>query len=382
MVQFISKVAIMKEVMELKKGIHLLIVWTLLLCGCQDQYQLYTQTFTGPFDTVTQYISYALSQSEFDEQCALIEERLEYYDQLFDKYTSYDTINNVKTINDQAGKSAVKVDQPLIDLLKLSIERYQTISQKVNIAFGSVIDIWHAYREAAQDGVGEVPSDEELEAASEHTDINDIVIDEQQQTVYIQDPELSIDVGATAKGYAIELIKQELIESGVDNFLLSGGGNVVSYGKRKIKKDGNFYLEACQDHFCVGIESPQDGNYADCEDENAAILIVTGETVVTSGDYQRYYEDINGVRYHHLIDPDTLYPAIYFRSVSIVCEDSGLADFLSSAVFLMPYEDGLELIESLDEVEAIWLLEDGKIRMSSGLNDNDQIYIVEKDRLE
>ena len=119
----------------------------------------------------------------------------------------------------------------------------------------------------------------------------------------------------------------------------------------------------------------------DPDSENEAVLVVQGESIVTSGDYQRFYQDDNGIRYHHLIDPDTLYPAVYFRSVSIITEDSGLADFLSSAVFLMSYEDGLKLINSLDGVEAIWLLEDGQIRMSDGLKDNENIYVIEKSRL-
>ncbi len=82
-----------------------------------------------------------------------------------------------------------------------------------------------------------------------------------------------------------------------------------------------------------------------------------------------------------MISPDTLFPAIYFRSVSVVCEDSGVADFLSSALFLTEYEEGLKLVESLEGVEAIWLLDDGKIRMSSGLKDNEEIYVIEKERL-
>ncbi len=372
--------------MELKRIIKIILAISLfVLTGCQkDSYELYSKTFVGAFDTVTQYLSYCQSQDEFDEQCELIDELLNYYDKLFDKYSNYDNINNVKTINDNAGKEAVTVDQALLDLISLSIERNQTICSKVNIAMGSVIEIWHEYREEAEanDGVGEVPTDEELNEAAKHMDINSIIIDEENSTIYIDDEETSIDVGATAKGYAIELIKQELIASGVDNFLLSGGGNVASYGTRKITKEGDFYLDECAEKFCVGIESPQDGNYADSDQENEAVLVVQGESIVTSGDYQRYYEDINGVRYHHLIDPDTLYPAVYFRSVSIICEDSGLADFLSSAVFLMEYEDGLELVESIEGVEAIWLLEDGKIKMSSGLHDNENVYIINKDRIE
>ena len=375
--------------MKLKKLVLSLLSLSMMMImtGCSKKYELMSHYITGPFDTITTYMSYVSSEDEFNEQCDYIEEQLNYYDQLFDKYNTYNGMNNLKTVNDNAGKKAIEVDQPLIDLLNLSIERNQKISSKVNIAFGSVINIWHDYREEAEshDGVGTVPSDEELENANQHTSIDSIEIDEKKKTVYINDALASIDVGATAKGYAIELIKDGLIEMGVDNFLLSGGGNVASHGQRKIQKEGEFYLDDCADKFCVGIESPQDGNYAasadDPDSENEAVLVVQGESIVTSGDYQRFYQDVNGVRYHHLIDPETLYPAVHFRSVSIITEDSGLADFLSSAVFLMEYEEGLKLVNSLDGVEAIWLLEDGKIRMSDGLKDNDNVYIIEKSRL-
>ena len=375
--------------MKLKKLVLSLLSLSMMMImtGCSKKYELMSHYITGPFDTITTYMSYVSSEDEFNEQCDYIEEQLNYYDQLFDKYNTYNGMNNLKTINDNAGKKAIEVDQPLIDLLNLSIERNRKISSKVNVAFGSVINIWHDYREEAEshDGVGTVPSDEELEKANQHTSIDSIEIDEKKKTVYINDALASIDVGATAKGYAIELIKDGLIEMGVDNFLLSGGGNVASHGQRKIQKEGEFYLDDCADKFCVGIESPQDGNYAasadDPDSENEAVLVVQGESIVTSGDYQRFYQDVNGVRYHHLIDPETLYPAVHFRSVSIITEDSGLADFLSSAVFLMEYEEGLKLVNSLDGVEAIWLLEDGKIRMSDGLKDNDNVYIIEKSRL-
>lgn len=358
------------------------------MTGCKkEQYEYLTKRFVGPFDTITTYITYAKSEDDFKKQCDFIDEKLNYYNDLFDKYNNYAQLNNVKTINDQAGQQAVEVDQDLINLIELCIQRNKEISSKVNIAFGSVIEIWHDYRESAENngGIGEVPSIDDLKIANEHTNLESIQVDKVKKTVYIDDENVSIDVGATAKGYAIELIKQDLIEMGVDNFLLSGGGNVVSHGERKIKKEGNFYLNECQDKYCVGIESPQDGNFAvsdsDEDSENEAVLVVQGESIVTSGDYQRFYEDINGIKYHHLIDPDTLFPAVHFRSVSIITEDSGLADFLSSAVFLMKYEDGLKLVNSLDGVEAIWLLEDGKIRMSDGLKDNENIYVIEKERL-
>ena len=354
----------------------------LFMVGCEDKYEYFKYNVVGPFDTITTYISYAKSQNEFDEQCEMLDERLEYYDKLFDKYTSYDDVNNVKTINDNAGKKPVVVDEALIDLLEVSITRYHEVSSKVNIAFGNVIDIWHGYRENAEanDGIGKVPSQQELAKANEHVDIESIKIDKAKKTVYIDDAKVSIDLGATAKGYAIELVKDELIEMGVESFLLSGGGNVASHGERLFEKDGDMLLDDCATKYCVGIESPQDGNYANTGSE-LALLVMQGESIVTSGDYQRFYKDNNGVRYHHLIDPDTLYPAVHFRSVSIITEDSGYADYLSSSVFLMPFEDGLEFVNSLEGVEAIWLLDDGKIRYSDGLKDGEGLYVIDKERL-
>lgn len=364
----------------------LLVLSLLLLTGCQPKYEYYTHNIVGPFDTITTYITYAKSEEDFEEQCQFIEEKLNYYDHLFDRYSSYDDMNNVYTINENAGKQAIKVDKPLIDLLELSIQRSKDISSKVNVAFGSVIEIWHNYREQAEanNGIGKVPSKEELQEASQHTNLNNIVIDKDKSTVYMKDNLASLDLGATAKGYAVELVKQDLIEMGVEDFLLSGGGNVASHGVRKIKKDGDMILEDCRERFCVSLQSPGDGNYAESAKRNndsEGILVVQGESIVTSGDYQRFYKDKNGIRYHHLIDPDTLYPTVNFRSVSIITEDSGLADFLSSAVFLMSYEDGLKLINSLDDVEAIWMLENGKIKYSDGLKDNQNMYIFEKDKI-
>ena len=373
--------------MKMKKKLSILIIMSLLLLtGCQEKYEYYTYNIVGPFDTITTYITYAKSEDDFDEQCQFIEEKLNYYDHLFDRYSSYDDMNNVYTINENAGKQAIKVDKPLIDLLELSIQRSKDISSKVNVAFGSVIEIWHNYREQAEshDGIGKVPSQKELKKANQHTDLNSIQIDKDKSTIYIKDRNTSLDLGATAKGYAIELVKQDLIDMGVEDFLLSGGGNVASHGTRKIKKDGDMILEDCKEKFCVSLQSPGDGNYAKSAEENndsEGILVVQGESIVTSGDYQRFYKDENGIRYHHLINPDTLYPSVHFRSVSIITEDSGLADFLSSAVFLMSYEDGLKLINSLDGVEAIWMLENGKIKYSDGLKDNQNMYIFEKDKI-
>ena len=349
------------------------------LCGCSSsKQQMYSNTFMGPFDTLFQVMSYEESQSDFDEYFEYVEEEFTRLHQLYDKYNNYDGINNVKTINDKAGVEPVHVDEDLYNLIETSLYYQQQIGNKVNIALGSVLNVWHNYRELND---GSVPKLAELQAANQYTDVNNIVLDEQNQTVYIKDQNTSIDVGAIAKGYACELVKQELITRGLDDFLISAGGNVISYGKRAVKKEANSlseYLPSVLEYFAVDIASPSSGAYQNVP-KILALSLQNNESVVTSGDYQRYFEGSDGKMYHHLIDPDTLYPGNYCRSLTIVTENSGLADFLSSTLFLMSPQDGLDLINRLNvEVEAIWLLEDGQILHTNGIVEGENTHVYAK----
>ena len=164
---------------------------------------------------------------------------------------------------------------------------------------------------------------------------------------------MKLDDGAVAKGYATELVAQMLLASDMPSFIISAGGNV---------RMGNPPADG-RAKWGVGIQDP-DGAVLGLSDI-VETLYLTGCSVVTSGDYQRYYV-VDGQRYHHLIDPDTLMPDTDFRSVSIITEDSGYADLLSTAAFLMPYEESRAFIDSLDGVEAIWLFPDGSKKMTFG----------------
>ena len=160
-----------------------------------------------------------------------------------------------------------------------------------------------------------------------------------------------LDVGAVAKGYATEMIARELKEMGVSGYGLSVGGNVRLIGTKPGGEKWN-----------VGIENPNDayGGYV----ENLSVADVS---VVTSGSYQRYYV-VDGAIYHHIIDKDTLYPSDYFASVSIITENSALADALSTALFSMPIENGRALINGIENTEAIWGYKDGTVVSSDGLS--------------
>ena len=159
-----------------------------------------------------------------------------------------------------------------------------------------------------------------------------------------------LDLGAVAKGYTVEIVAQKLLESDMPSFIISAGGN-VRCGLHPM--DGRA-------RWGVGIQDPE------LPSMNKDILYLTGLSAVTSGDYQRYYT-VDNVNYHHLIDPSTLMPGRYMRAVTVVTEDSGLADMLSTMLFLTPCEEGLQAVNKMDGVEAYWVLNDGSVQYSDGM---------------
>lgn len=319
--------------------------------GNLNRYQVQV---AGAFDTVTVITGYAGNQAEFAEQVSKLEAQLTRYHELFDIYHTYDGMNNLKTINDNAGREPVKADAEIIHLLKLGIEMYEETGGKVNIAYGSVLQLWHDYREAgmADPEHAQLPSKEELQERAAHTDIGNIIIDEEASTVYLADKEMSLDVGSIGKGYAVQCLSDYAKKTGMDHLLISAGGNICTIGTHP---DGKKWT--------VGIQNP-DMDSAQTYIQKAAAADCS---FVTSGNYQRYYE-VDGKRYCHIIDGDTMMPAEHMASVTVRMEDSGKADAWSTALFNMEYEAGKELVESQEGMEALWVLTDGTVKYSSGFS--------------
>lgn len=347
---------------NLKKTISILLILSIaaaILSGCSArvEYEKYTDTFFDSFDTITQIVGYAKSEEEFDEYAVMIHDRMLELHKLYDKYNSYEGINNVKTINDMAGKEPVVVEKELLDLIVFSKDMYNKTNQRTNIAFGAVLSIWSQYRDEAESDPtkGAIPPLEDLQAASEYTDINKVIVDVENSTVFLEDPQMSLDVGAVAKGFAAEIVSQEMKAEGFESFIMSAGGNIRAVGKP---------LDGIRKRWGVGIQNPDKDLFGDGSNTIETIF-VNDASVVSSGDYQRYYM-VGNQRIHHIIDPVTLMPADNYRAVNVVIEDSGLADYYSTEVFLLPYEESKALVESVDGLEAIWVFADGTIEMSEG----------------
>ena len=329
-----------------------LILAILLLSGCsltQSQPKQYNATFLELFDTVTAMTGLSDSQETFTTNAQAIRDELKVYHQLFDIYNDYDGINNLKTINDNAGIAPVKVDRKIIDLLLDCKAYYDLTGGLVDVTMGAVLQLWH---EARSDGLDDpanayLPDQAALDEAAKHRGWEYIVIDEDASTVYISDPDVSLDVGAIAKGWAAQQVST-IVPQGM---MLSVGGNVCAPGPKD--EQGTRWV--------VGVQNPDGGN-----DYLHTIYLSSG-SVVTSGDYQRCYM-VEGKIYHHIIDPATLYPSTHWRSVTIVCDDSGLADALSTALFLLPLEDGKALLERCG-ANAMWVDFSGECYYTPGFEE-------------
>ncbi|MCX8131101.1 MAG: FAD:protein FMN transferase [Clostridia bacterium] len=336
----------------------------LLVTGCtatkpeNRKYHKYSYEFLGAFDTMIQFMGYAENESQFEDMAKKGQARFEYLHKLYDKYSSYDGISNIKTINDNAGNKPVEVQQEIIDLILFSKEMYGKTGGKVNIALGPVLSIWHDYREEGRNTPehARLPDMESLKKAALKTDIDKIEISVSKKTVFLKEAGMSLDIGAVAKGYATEVVARELSSAGFTSFIISSGGNVRTVGKP---------MDGTRNKWGIGIQDPNSNDNIH-ESTNLDIVYMTDASLVTSGDYQRNYK-VNGQIIHHIIDPVTLLPANHYRSVTIMTKDSGLADFMSTTAFLLPYDESRKLIEDMEGVDALWVMPDGSINVTDNM---------------
>ncbi len=330
----------------MKKVLALLCSLTLLLGGCAApaRYQRYSRVFLEAFDTVITLTCYAPDQAACDRAASAFEEELWRLDAVFDRYEPHEGISGLFALNEAAGEW-LPVEEELYALIEQCLAWRSLDGGRVNIALGDVLELWHQYRE---EGVS-LPPMAELTSAAAHADLDQIQLDEAGHRVLLGNPEMSLDLGAVAKGWSVERLAR-LLDGLCPDYLIDAGGNVRAGTRAHDDRDA----------WLVGVTDPRSPS------ELLTTLRFTSLSAVTSGGYQRYYE-VDGVRYHHLIDPDSLMPSDRFLQTTVLAEDSGLADYLSTALFLLPLEEGRALVEGLEGVEAIWVLPDGYTEFTKGV---------------
>ncbi len=348
--------------MNLKKILVVLLI-LFLTCGCTKEirnYEKYDIQFFDAFDTVTSMIIYEESEEKANEILSKMKDKFFEYHRIFDRYNNYKGINNLKTINDNAGIRPVKVSDELFFLIKKTIEYNKDVSDKICLTIGPVVDYWSKYNELYNSGATEdevinemglpIPTHEKLDEFRNLINDEDIILNDVDKSVFLKKKGMILDLGAVAKGYATELVCNYAVdELGVKSGIVSAGGNVKIMGKPVDKPA-----------FKVGIQNPN----LESSQLYLSILTLNDTSVVTSGDYQRYFF-YNKKRYCHIINAQSLEPADEYKSVTVISKDSFFCDYMSTTLFLSSYEEGLELCEKFD-VDAVWKFKDGTIKATKG----------------
>lgn len=303
-----------------------------------DSRQRYESVYTDVFDTVTQLTVYCNSQKEFDSLSETVHNELLRLHQLFDIYNHYEGVQNLFDINSSSNDSFAEIDPAVSELILLGKEMYSTTDGALNVGMGSVLSVWHQYREEGNS----VPAKAMLTEAYQNCNLDSVSVN--GNNIQITDSHLKFDFGAVAKGYAADRLSDLIKKQGYVDFALNIGGNVITSGTKLGKK------------WRIGVENPDGGVLT--------TLSVSDVSVVTSGDYQRYYE-VDGIKYHHIIDPVTLFPAERYHSVSVICSSSSYADALSTALFCLPIEKGKALAEKY-HAEVLWVTVNNELIRTDG----------------
>lgn len=339
--------------MNIRKLIPLGLAGCLLFGGCAEQREVAQQMLENSeqenryestsfaMDTV---MTFTIIHEDGEELLVDAEQEIRRLENLFSV-----TLDNseVKKINENAGKGPVHVSEDTLALLKAGKELGAVTGNTFDIAISPIVKAWGFTEEEHS-----VPAQETIDSLLPLTNLEDITINEADATVSLEKESMAVDLGGIAKGYASDSVKALLEKKGVESAWFSLGGNVCAIGN---KPDGSPWK--------IAVQNPLDAN------DYVGLVEVSDTCIVTSGGYQRYFEE-NGKRYHHIIDPATGWPAESgLVSVTIVCESGTKADALSTALYVMGLEDALDYWRTQDDFEAIFVTADGEVVATEGLED-------------
>ncbi|MGT2772183.1 FAD:protein FMN transferase [Streptococcus marimammalium] len=304
--------------------------------------------------TVVQISIYHKNQEKvLDEAISYIEE--------MEKLLSTNIVgSDIYRINHAKGKPT-KVDERSFELIKQALEISKESDGKFDISIGVVTNLWQIGSENAR-----LPSDEEIKQALPMINYHDIVLNDSDKTVQIKEG-MILELGGISKGYIADRVKDFLASKGVTTAIINLGGNVVVMGTSPNNSEG----------WKVGIQDPEKTRGV-----TVGFVYQEDSSIVTSGIYERYFEE-NGKRYHHIIDPKTGYPIEnQISGVTVFTKTSTQGDGLSTSLFLLGIDEGLELVNQIEGVEAIFIDKNHGIHLSNGLKESFELthgdYYIEK----
>jgi len=254
---------------------------------------------------------------------------------------------DVARINAAAGISSVQVHEDVFEVVRRAIYFAEISGGAFDPTVGPLVSIWEIGGKNPH-----VPSQEEINAALSLINWRNVELDSKNHSVFLKRYGMALDLGAIAKGYAADEAAAIIRKAGLKQAIIDLGGNILVYGE---KKDKSLWR--------VGLQDP-------LENRGSYLGIVTGGecALVTSGVYERFFE-YDGRRYHHIFSPFNGYPADSgLLSVTIIAKNSIDADALSTAVFVLGYEKGRALVESLEGTEAFFVFNDKSVKKTNGAN--------------
>ena len=323
----------------------LLLIFNILGCSGENKYEKTVFLMDTKVD-ITIYGN-GMSNKQYLQLANEIENEMKRLESIFSCHIAG---SDIKRINEAAGQEPVEVRPETVFVLQKALEVAEISGGAFDPTVAPLLDLWGF----KTDEPG-VPSQNDLNEALQLVNYKEVEIDETSSTVFLPQPGMKIDLGGIAKGYIVDQGLKIADDSSASALFINAGGDISVAGT---KPSGETWKIAIQDP----LESQK----------LTAVLDVGEGSIATSGDYQRFFE-VDGEKYHHIIDPKTGYPVVDISSVSILAPDTIMADALSTAVFVSGLQDGMELLEGLDGVEGVMIDKQGKIFASSGLADDLEI---------
>lgn len=251
----------------------------------------------------------------------------------------------ISLVNKNAGIQAVKVDSEVFDLVSRAIKISEITDGAFDISYASMDKIWKF------DGsMKTMPTEEAIKKSVAKIGYKNIILNQQDQSIFLKLEGMKLGLGGIGQGYIADKVKDKLLANGCLSGIVNVSGDINAWGKQSNQKS-----------WTVGIVNPMNKNKV------FATFPLENSSVETSGNYEKYVM-FNGIRYSHIIDPRTGYPATGIVSVSVFSKQTEIADALATGIFVLGVEVGLDLVNQLKGIECIIVDDKGKIHSSKGID--------------